>query len=94
MGLLGRWDERNQRTAEWQNELGRRHPNPDLRIGRTVGSSLAGMAVLSALGALVTPVIGDNGWLALLAVVCIGCFASVYVIQKRKRRQWETTRRQ
>jgi hypothetical protein len=41
MGQLARWDARNQRTADWQNEVGRRNPNP--RVGRSVGITLAGM---------------------------------------------------
>lgn len=90
MGLLERWDERNQRTAEWQQEIGRRHPNP--RLGRAVATTLIGMAMLSVVGSVVTRLIGEGLWIAILVVVVVACFLFTYRQAKRQRREWESTR--
>lgn len=90
MGLLERWDERNQRAAEWQQEIGRRHPNPPL--GRAVATTLIGMAVLSVAGSVATRLIGEGLWIAILVVVAVACFLLAYRQAKRQRRGWESKR--
>jgi hypothetical protein len=87
MGLLERSDQRNQRTADWQNELGRRNPSP--KYGRSVGAVFVGMFVLAIVRRLVVPSIGAYAWLALLAVCGGVCFGVAIALQKRRRRVWE-----
>ena len=87
MGLLERWDQRNQRTLEWHNERARRAPVP--RFSRLILLVLVGIVMLRAIGALVEPKIGAGGWLAVLLAVAAVCFFVAYRLSKRERRRWE-----
>ena len=87
MGLLERWDQRNQRTLEWHNERARRAPAP--RFSRSILLLLVGMVVLRAIGAFVEPKISVGGWLAVLLAVTAVCFFVAYRLSKRERQRWE-----
>ncbi len=90
MGLLERWDERNQRTAEWQQEVGRRNPHPP--IGRTVRVGLLVLVIFELIGALVGPAIGNIAWIAVLFAIAVAGGVILYRQIKRQRREWESTR--
>ena len=90
MGLLERWGERKQRTAEWHNEVRRRNPNP--RYGRTAGICITTLGVLGVARRVVVPVIGVGAWLALLVSLAVICFGIAIIQQKRRRREWEQSR--
>jgi hypothetical protein len=90
MGMLERWDRRNQRSAEWQNEVGRPNPNP--RYGRTIGVVFVGMCVLSIARRLVVPPIGAGAWLALVVVFGGMCSGIAIAQQNRQLREWEKSR--
>jgi len=69
MGLLERWDERNQRTVDRHREVARRSPSPT--YAGSTGRLLAGMFALDLISFLLIPLIGFGPWIAIMGAFTI-----------------------
>ena len=94
MGLIERWDRRNQRILEWHNHVA----DDERRHGRGPFGSISWKGLLAGwLGSGVVTAVLDHflgfAWTMGILTGAIVAFFSVFVVtQRQMRRAWEATR--
>jgi hypothetical protein len=90
MGLLDRFDERNQRIADWQNHRAKGTPMRAWPDRSAFGWRFWALVIpMLVVGAIAKAMAGPWAKVGVLTVFAIACFSIVYVQQRRARERWE-----
>ncbi len=94
MGLLERWDRRNQRTFEWHTHVQDEERTASRDPWRFPWKGLvAGWLWTGVLIAVLDQFIGFAWTMGILSGLVVALFSVFFVTQRRKRRAWEASRR-